>query len=124
MVYKFFVQSASVTKIALGELPGDSVMSLSGIVPTVLQYPLTVALFKFHTDFQFELNFIPSVSLLIAWFVVVGWIFYSVVTLVRPGWKRRFPFVREDFFDRLPLGATITDWASNTFFLTIYHIFF
>jgi hypothetical protein len=120
MVYKFFVQSASVTKIALGELPGDSVMSLSGIVPTVLQYPLTVALFKFHTDFQFELNFIPSVSLLIAWFVVVGWIFYSVVTLVRPGWKRRFPFVREDFFDRLPLGATITDWASNTFFLTIY----
>ena len=28
--------------------------------------------------------------------------------------------MREDFFDRLPLGATITDWASNTFFLTIY----
>jgi len=54
MVYHFFALSASVTKIAIGELPKNSVFSLSSIIPDVMQWPLTIVLLKFQVDFHFE----------------------------------------------------------------------
>ena len=52
MVYHFVVLSASVTKIAIGELRSDSIFSLSSVVPDLMQWPLTIALLKFQVDFE------------------------------------------------------------------------
>ena len=99
MVYHFFALSASVTKIAIGELPQNSVFSLSSIIPDVMQWPLTIALLKFQVDFHFELNFFPILALMLCWYLIASWVCYAVATLEKGGLKRRFPFVTEDFFE-------------------------
>ena len=120
MLYHFFVLSASVTKIAIGELPQDSVFSLSSIIPDVMQWPLSIALLKFQVDFAFELNFFPVLFLMICWYIVASWIYYAVATIEKDSLTRRFPFVTEDFFDKIPFAGLITSITTNTFFLTIY----
>ena len=121
MVYHFFVLSASVTKIAIGELSKNSdVFSLSSIVPDVMQWPFTIALLKFQVDFHFELNFFPVLALMLCWYLVASWVCYAVVALEKDGLKRRFRFVTEDFFQKLPCAGLITDFTTKTFFLTIY----
>ena len=120
MVYHFFALSASVTKIAIGELPQNSVFSLSSIIPDVMQWPLTIALLKFQVDFDFELNFFPVLALMLCWYLVASWVCYAVATLEKGALKRRFPFVTEDFFEKLPLAGLITDFTTKTFFITIY----
>ena len=120
MLYHFFVLSASVTKIAIGELPQDSVFSLSSIIPDVMQWPLSIALLKFQVDFAFELNFFPVLFLMICWYIVASWIYYAVATIEKDSLTRRFPFVTEDFFEKIPFAGLITDFTTNTFFLTIY----
>ena len=120
MVYRFFVLSGSVTKIAVGELPQGSVLSLSAVVPDVAQWPLAVALLKFQVKFAFELSVFPLFALIACWYLVASWTFYSVVAVEREGFKRRFAFVTEDFFDKIPFGSLVTDLTTGAFFLTIY----
>ena len=81
-----------------------------------MQWPLTIALLKFKVDFDFN-NFFPSG---IDALLVFGCIVVCYGYARKEGRKRRFPFVTEDFFEKLPLAGLITDFTTNTFFLTIY----